>query len=559
MHRLAVAVAWVLVGCGEFSVRITPIDADLRYEALILEGTTCPESADTVAATARRVEIAEGSGLGALEQRTHALAIVGRDADCVVRAFGCAVAEPKRRQSVDVMMNAVADGDGCAAAESCRLGRCSDGADAGSDGGSDADVGTDADVDADGGSDMGTGADADDAGTGLPLEACGETVAGTACDSDADCAPPFFTCVDRICTSALACQNASLTGDFAITSHVDVAIGPFGTERELLGLGIATSDIPTFLGIGSLSASAPITDISLDSFAGAQLREVVSPPIDFGWPVGGSVEASFTVARDVEGSTLVQYFVNGTMAADQDAVARLEAPEDPLVIDAHAATGGARVGGGEPLGVAHALAVVADDGQRSMFSFFAVDASNERSSGPLGTVPVTSLMGAESSWVLVHRDDGAVGAWNAMGPPGLGASPYQDLEVVSENQPAWTLADGRTHLLVTTSASTTELRTFQCDARCAEAGEAVSLFDFAVQGASFVELEIGRVLLHQRDGQLHAEFLSESHERLGSVPVASSEGAYDATAWVTATGSSVLVFVGGAPASGASLHALTTD
>ena len=501
-----------LVGCGEFTINVEgATDDTLAYQALLFEGQ-CPADATQLGerTVITRVNLprggtGEGIGLGRLDQINYAVAVVGRDAMCRVRAFGCTGFEPGPGDRATVAVTSTEIGDTCPGREVCSEQFCDPEGDAGP-----SDASADASTDADAGP--------IDAPVDAPMDAglpCSLEATGAACARDENCAPPFFVCGDRVCVpgESLSCEAVPVLLPRA-ADLVDVAIAEYLVPMEPAQVEVwAVSEGELFAGrltSEMIDGTLMLREFGLAPSAGiegarswgaihlARTRGSPDGVFDYGptpygeagvptlaWAGqlpycgsqnGGVPDAVLFGTRDPESAPNIAFIADLFFWDDSDPDPMCRGDYD-LVQVVTAVNGG--------------FAAFADTG---------ADAIAE-------IVPTTSSM------VALHQRDGGVSIWNGQPVIMPEITPTIDLDLGSDVAPGWA-AQSSVHRLVTSVAGALELRSVRnCTSSTCNVSEPTVIARGAMPSRlMLVELDgAGRVLLVLRDGVLDAMFLSDGN------------------------------------------------
>lgn len=508
MRQLPVFVS-LLVGCGGFTINVDgATDDSLAYQALLFEGQCLEVDQIGERAVVTRVNLPRGGSddgldIGKLDQITYAIAVVGRDEMCRVRAFGCATFEPGPGDRATVAVTRTEIGPACPAREVCTSQVCEE---LESDGGVDAATDTEADVPIDAPLDAG------------PRDPCEVESSAVACFDDGDCAPPFLTC-EGVCgpPASLACAAVPVTLP-RVTDIVDVAIAHYLALDEPAEVEVWV------VSSGELFAGRLMSEVSGGTL---MLRE-----FELASPDGIARAVSWAdrhlVLTDTSPPGIFDY--NPTPYDDPEEVPALAwAGQLPYCGSQNSGVPDAVLFGSRDPDTGSSTAFIADD-------FFWDDSAGDpmcEGDFDLGQI-VTAVHGSNAAFadtsadhiaeivpstntvLALYQEDRGVSVWDAQTVDMPGITPTIDLGLQSEVAPGWA-AESSVYRLVTSAAGELQLRSVRnCSTTACNVSEPAVISSGA--GASrlmLVELDDGRVLLVVRDGALDALFLSNGNISAG--------------------------------------------
>ena len=499
--------AFVLVGCGGFTIDVDgATDETLVYQALLFEGQCLDADQLGERTVVTRVNLPRGGtddgvGVGRLDQTMYAIAVVGRDATCNVRAFGCAEFEPGPGDRVTVSVTSTAPGPTCPATEVCISQAC----EALGDGGL-FDAGVDAATD--------TAIDSPtDAPDGGQLDPCVLEAAATACTRDEDCAPPFLTC-DEVCvpSASLACEATSVMLPRP-AEVIDVAIAQYLVMDETAEVEVwAVSE-------GELFAGRVISELSGDTL---RLRE-------FTLASGGNIDAAYSwgdrhLVRTTGGAPAI-YDYNPTPYGEPDVPSLAWAGVLPYCGSSYTDVPNAVMYASRDPIVAPSVAFLVDDfvwddsdgdpmcrGDFDLGQLLSAVEGSFAAFADTTADPIAEIVPSTGPLLALHQRDRGVSVWDAQPMMAPVLTPTVDLGFESDVAPGWA-AQATVYRLVTSVGGNLQLRSVRsCSTACDVSSPVTIATGAAANRLQLVELDgDGRVLLVLRDGALDAMLLSDGN------------------------------------------------
>lgn len=466
----------LLCGCGDFSVQVVGANSELTYEALFLDDAECPnaETLDSTQVTRRVALTGVAFDVGSLSRDGTTVAVVGRDADCAVRSYGCALLEARPGQSATIRVSDNGPLGGCAAGESCVAQRC-----VGGDGG------------------------VEDAGP--PPPTCFVQSADRACTGPESCAAPFARCEGDICETEVGCTER----DVAMPAGVRVLDVGIADQMEQLDLNYIVDRDTNLYG-------ALVDPVSRDAIVPLDLgREDIFPGES---PARILMHADYRLAVFSLGMHLMRPanyggqsiaslggrpVMDGVGYSDLGAVSLTNQPGlGTLVFAASNYNDGDRMG--DPL-------MISESGE---------DGTNGAHFAATG--PVAASVGSTGPLVALRLSNGEVHIWNST--PGFPPAERPSEQITqSDIAPGWSESGVNQGRLVTTEGSMTTISQVSCAPACTISSRSMIVAESFDQ-VQLHEARTGRFLVARDGPQLEVLFLAETGPPLiARVPISDEE------------------------------------